>query len=225
MCGRFTSNAKPEQIEKEFKVGKLNPKIFKPRYNIAPTQMIPAVLETDGERIVNELRWGLIPRWAKDESIGNKLINARAETLAEKPSFKNAFRARRCIIPASGFYEWQGRGTGAKQPFYFYLKEREVFGFAGLYEEWLDKESGELLETCTIITTEANKVLEPVHDRMPVILKAKDYEQWLDEKEKDTDKLQKLLVPYPSKEMASHAVSKAVNSPTYDSPELIENSK
>lgn len=225
MCGRFTSKAKPEEIEKEFKVGKLNPKLFAPRFNIAPTQTIAAVLEQHGERIVNELRWGLIPSWAKDDKIGSKMINARAETLAEKPSFKNAFKSRRCIIPASGFYEWQKKGAGAKQPFYFYLKDKDVFGFAGLWEEWLDKESGELVETCTIITTEANKVLEPVHDRMPVILKPKDYDEWLDEKLKDTEKLQKLLVPFPAAQMKSHAVSKAVNSPAYDSPELIEDSK
>ncbi len=225
MCGRFTSKANPEEIKKEFKVGKLNPTLFEPRYNIAPTKIIPAVLETEGERIVNALRWGLIPSWAKDGKIGSKMINARAETLAEKPSFRNAFRSRRCIIPASGFYEWAKKGTGAKQPFYFYLKDKEVFGFAGLWEEWLDKESGELVETCTIITTEANEILEPVHDRMPVILKPAEYDLWLDEKEKDTERLQKLLVPYPSNEMGSHAVSKAVNSPAYDSPELIENSK
>ncbi len=150
------------------------------------------------------------------------MINARAETLAEKPSFKNAFRSHRCIIPASGFYEWQKKGTGAKQPFYFYLKDKEVFGFAGLWEEWLDRETGELVETCTIITTEANKVLEPVHDRMPVILKAKDYDQWLDAQETKTERLQSLLAPYPAKEMASHAVSRAVNIPATDSPELIE---
>ncbi len=150
------------------------------------------------------------------------MINARAETLAEKPSFKNAFRSHRCIIPASGFYEWQKKGTGAKQPFYFHLKDKDVFGFAGLYEQWLDKESGEQIETCTIITTEANKVLESVHDRMPVILKAKDYEQWLDAKEKDTDKLQKLLKPYPTSEMVAYQVSKSVNIPSNDSPELIE---
>jgi putative SOS response-associated peptidase YedK len=166
MCGRFTQKAKPEQIEKEFKVGRINPKLFEPRYNIAPTQLI-----------------------------------------------------------ASGFYEWQKKGAGAKQPFYFYLKDKEVFGFAGLWEEWTDKETGELLETCTIITTEANEVLEPVHDRMPVILKPDNYDEWLDAKEKNTERLQKLLVPYPSKEMSSHAVSRAVNSPAYDSPELIENSE
>ena len=225
MCGRFTNKAKPEEIENEFKVGKINPKLFAtPRFNIAPTQIILVALELEGERIISNLKWGLIPSWAKDGSIGSKMINARAETLAEKPSFKNAFKSRRCIIPASGFYEWQKQAKGAKQPFYFYLKDKDVFGFAGLYEEWLDKESGELVETCTIITTEANKVLEPIHERMPVILKPKDYDQWLDEKEKDTDKLQKLLAPYPSDEMASYQVSKAVNIPGNDSPDLIKNS-
>lgn len=184
--------------------------------------MIAAVRSAGGANKLSPLKWGLVPSWAKDDSIGSKMINARAETLAEKPSFKNAFRSRRCIIPASGFYEWQKKGTGAKQPFYFYVKEKDVFGFAGLWEEWLDRTTGELLETCTIITTEANAVLEPVHDRMPVILQPKDYGQWLDEKEKNTDKLQKLLIPYSAGEMDSHAVSRNVNVPSADSAELIQ---
>jgi putative SOS response-associated peptidase YedK len=153
------------------------------------------------------------------------MINARAETLTEKPSFREAFRKRRCLIPTSGFYEWKKTGSGAKQPFYFYLKEKEVFGFAGLWEEWLDKESGASVETFTIITTGANDVLKPIHDRMPVIIKAENYEEWLDLKNKDADKLEKFLAPYPADEMDSHAVSRAVNSPTADSPELIINSK
>lgn len=225
MCGRFSSSSKPEQIKKEFKVAVEHPAIFKPRYNIAPSQMIPVVLDRTGERIVAQLKWGLVPSWAKDALIGSRMINARAETLMEKPSFREAYKSRRCIIPASGFYEWQRAEKGAKQPFYFYLTNKEVFGFAGLWEEWLDKKSGESLETCTIITTEANDVLKPVHDRMPVILKAADYDEWLDTKEANTDKLQKLLAPYPPDEMSSHAVSRAVNSPTFDSPELIVNSK
>ena len=227
MCGRFASKATKEQIEREFKAVGKNPAVFEPRYNIAPSQAIGAVLAPGGERILSDLKWGLVPSWAKDPAIGNRMINARAETLAEKPSFRDAFKKRRCIVPASGFYEWdkKGKGAGAKQPFYFYLKEREVFGFAGLYEEWLDRETGEVLETCTIITTEANEVLEPVHDRMPVILKAKDYEQWLDANETDTERLVNLLVPFSAEEMASHPVSRAVNSPSADSPELIVNSK
>ncbi len=222
MCGRFTNRAKPEQINKEFKVGAKNPNLFQPRYNIAPAQMIDVVFEPESERVLSKLKWGLVPSWSKDASTSKGLINARAETLTEKPSFREAFKSHRCIIPASGFYEWQKKGIGAKQPFYFYLKEKDVFGFAGLWEEWLDKQTGELLETCTIITTEANDVLKPVHDRMPVILKAENYDEWLDAKEKNTEKLQKFLLPYPAKEMDSHAVSRSVNIPDVDSAELIK---
>ena len=221
MCGRFSNNAKPERIKKEFKVGIKNPNLYEPRYNIAPSQMIDAVFESKTERVLSQLKWGLVPSWAKDAEIGNRMINARAETLREKPSFRDAFKSRRCIIPASGFYEWKRKNAGAKQPFYFYLKEREVFGFAGLWEEWLDKETGELLETCTIITTEANEVLKPVHDRMPVILKPENYDEWLDTNVKDTETLQELLKPYPAKEMDAHAVSRSVNIPDINSPDLI----
>jgi putative SOS response-associated peptidase YedK len=222
MCGRFTNNAKPEQIKKEFNIGAKNPNLFQPRYNIAPSQMIDVVFEPETERILSQLKWGLVPSWSKDAEIGNRMINARAETIAEKPSFREAFKTRRCIIPASGFYEWQKKGTDVKQPFYFYLRDKEVFGFAGLWESWIDKTTGEELETCTIITTEANDVLKPVHERMPVILKAESYDEWLDAKVKDTDKLQELLKPYPSKEMDSHAVSRNVNIPNSDSAELIK---
>ncbi len=222
MCGRFTNKAKSKDIEKEFKVGRKNANLFEPRYNIAPAHMIDVVFEPETGRILSQLKWGLVPSWSKDASTSKGLINARAETLTEKPSFREAFKSRRCIIPASGFYEWDKKSSGVKQPYYFYLKNKEVFGFAGLWEEWLDKETGELIETCTIITTEANEVLEPVHDRMPVILKTKDYDQWLDAKEKDTDKLQKLFLPYPASEMIAYQVSKTVNIPSNDSPELIK---
>ncbi len=222
MCGRFTNKAKSKDIEKEFKVGRKNANLFEPRYNIAPAHMIDVVFEPETGRILSQLKWGLVPSWSKDAYTSKGLINARAETLTEKPSFREAFKSHRCIIPASGFYEWQKKGTGAKQPFYFYLNDKEVFGFAGLWEQWIDKTTGELLETCTIITTEANEVLKPVHDRMPVILKAESYDEWLDTKVKDIDKLQKLLVPYPAKEMSSHAVSKSVNVPETDSDELIK---
>lgn len=222
MCGRFTNKAESKDIEKEFKVGRKNANLFEPRYNIAPSQMIDVVFAPENERILSQLKWGLVPSWSKDAATSKGLINARAETITEKPSFREAFKSRRCIIPASGFYEWQKKGTGAKQPFYFYPKEKEIFGFAGLWEEWLDKSSGELLETCTIITTEANEVLKPVHDRMPVILKSESYGEWLDATVKDTNKLQKLLVPYPADEMDSHAVGKSVNVPDSDSAELIK---
>jgi putative SOS response-associated peptidase YedK len=222
MCGRFTNRAKPEQIKKEFKVGTKNPNLFQPRYNIAPSQMIDVVFEPKNERILSKLKWGLVPSWSKDAATSKGLINARAETLTEKPSFREASKSRRCIIPTSGFYEWKKKETGAKQPFYFYLKDKEIFGFAGLWEEWLDRQTGELLETCTIITTEANDILKPIHDRMPVILKSESYDEWLDAKVKDINRLQKLLVPYSAKEMSSHAVGKSVNVPEYDSAELIK---
>jgi putative SOS response-associated peptidase YedK len=222
MCGRFTQKAPWEKIEKEFNVKDDQNMDLPPRYNIAPSQQIAAVRVLEGVRELSPLKWGLVPSWAKDADIGNRLINARAETLAQKPSFRDAFKKRRCIIPTTGFFEWAKKGSGAKQPFYFYLKDKDVFGFAGLWEEWLDRDSGELLETCTIITTEANEVLEPVHDRMPVIVKPKDYEQWLDPNEKNADRLQTILAPYPADEMLSHAVSRAVNYPESNSSELIE---
>lgn len=222
MCGRFTQTTPWEKVRKEFSAA--NPAqsgLFKPRYNIAPTQLVPVVRNEAGKRIISALKWGLVPSWAKDAEIGNRMINARAETLAEKPSFRDAFAKRRCLIPTSGFYEWSKTGRSAKQPFYFYLKEKPVFGFAGLWEEWLEIASGELLETFTIITTAANEVLKPVHDRMPVIIKAENYEEWLDPNVKSSEKLEKLLAPYPADEMDSHAVSRAVNIAVSDSPELI----
>lgn len=221
MCGRFANSAKPEQVKREFKVGRLNPELFQPRYNIAPTQLINVVLQGKDARILTQLKWGLIPSWSKDPTVGSRMINARAETLEEKPSFREAFESRRCIIPASGFYEWHKTESGAKQPFYFYLKEKELFGFAGLWESWIDRQTGEELETCTIITTEANETVAPVHERMPVILDSAFYDRWLDTEEKNTEKLQPLLAPYPSEEMSYHAVSRDVNIPDTDSAELI----
>jgi putative SOS response-associated peptidase YedK len=233
MCGRFVLKAERDEIEREFAVRSETEStaaahettdFHSARYNIAPSQIVAAIRQFETERIVSGLKWGLVPGWAKDAGKIKEMINARAETLTEKPMFRNAFRARRCIVPASGFYEWQkpaGGGKGAKQPFYFYLKDKPVFGFAALWEERTDTETGEALESCAIITTEANATLTPVHDRMPVILKPEDYDAWLDPKEMDAERLQKLLKPYPSYEMNSHAVSKQVNNAGYDSAELI----
>lgn len=223
MCGRFTLGASEKEIKEEFdaEVPEMAEDLKQKRYNIAPSQVVAAVRQLEDDRIVTGLKWGLVPSWAKDNKIGNRMINARAESLIEKPSFRNSFRSRRCLVPATGFYEWKSHGK-AKQPFYFFLKDKPVFGFAGLWEEWTDKETGELLESCTIITTEANAVLVLVHDRMPVIIKPEDYEQWLDPKEMDTEELQKLLKPYPAEEMNSHAVSRQVNSPSFDEKTLIE---
>jgi putative SOS response-associated peptidase YedK len=221
MCGRYTIKTDSNQLEKEFGVVSIDEAVIRPRFNVAPTQTVPVVVELDGQRVVNGFRWGLIPSWAKEASIGSKMINARSETIAEKPSFRNAFKRRRCIVPANGFYEWQKTATGPKQPYLFFPREREMFAFAGLWEEWLDKDSGELVETCTIITTSANETMAPFHDRMPVILENKDFAQWLDGNDQDTVSLQELLKPCGPDVIGFYPVSRAVNSPSNDSEELI----
>src|SRR5947209_13713856 len=166
MCGRFTLRTPKERIKREFQL-KVEP-FVEARYNIAPTQNVLAVRQsTDGREAV-ELKWGLIPSWAKDASMGARLINARSETVTEKPSFREAFKRRRVIIPADGIYEWR-RAGGSKQPYFFHMRDDRVFGFAGLWDKWRDEE-GEVIESCTILTTEANEVFRAVHDRMPVIL-------------------------------------------------------
>lgn len=220
MCGRFVLTAPGRLVAEHFQLG-VQPEL-EPRYNIAPSQGI-AVVRLDpesGDRMLSVLRWGLIPFWAKDMKIGYKMINARAETVASKPAFRAAFKQRRCLIPGSGFFEWK-REKRKKQPYYFQMKQAEVFAFAGLWERWKSPE-GETIESCTIITTEANALLEPIHDRMPVILRETDYEPWLDIRIKGPEELQKLLRPLPAEEMKGHPVSAAVNSPSNDVSECIE---
>ena len=219
MCGRFVLVAPGRMIAERFQLGK-QPEL-QPRYNIAPSQTIAAIrLDPDsGDRRLSLLRWGLIPFWAKDIKIGYKMINARGETVPSKPAFRAAFKQRRCLIPASGFYEWK-REKRKKQPFYFQVKDGPVFAFAGLWEHWESPE-GEAVESCTIITTEANSLLEPVHDRMPVILRERDYELWLDPATKTSATLTSFLRPFPAEEMTAHPVSTLVNSPTNDVAECI----
>ena len=190
-----------------------------PRYNVAPTQTV-IVVNDDGSRHLTEMRWRLIPSWAKDPVIGNRMINARGETVATKPAFRAALRRRRCLIPADGFYEWQQQGR-RKQPVYITLKTREPFSFAGLCESWTSPD-GEEIKTCTIITTEANALLKPIHDRMPVILTKEAERVWLDPAIQDTERLLSLLVPYPAEEMEAYPVSTRVNNPRSDGPESIE---
>ena len=193
---------------------------FTLRYNIAPSQNAPAILN-ENEKSVQLLRWGLIPSWAKDPKIAYQLYNARAETIAEKPSFRNAFKKRRCLIPADGFYEWRMESDGkSKIPMRVRLKSKEPFTFAGLWETWKDPQEKEV-RTFTIITTEPNEVLQPIHNRMPVIMKPEDEEAWLDP-QADVKHLTKILMPYSSNEMEAYAVSKLVNSPKHDSPDCIE---
>ena len=217
MCGRFILSQPAEAIASTFQLP-IIPELA-PRYNIAPTQPVATILSAGDRRQFQMLRWGLIPSWAKDPAIGNKLINARAETVAEKPSFRSAFRHRRCLVIADGFYEWR-RQDGKKQPFYFRLHDGQPFAFAGLWEHWQDS-MGEVIDSCTIITTEANEILQPIHDRMPVILNPKDYDLWLDPTLDKIEQLQQLLQSYSSTEMTSYPVSTKVNKPTNDTPELI----
>lgn len=219
MCGRFTLSVFPEVLTQIFEVEKIPD--FKPQYNIAPTQMVLVVLyNSEGnKRKIQRLRWGLIPSWAKDQSMGAKLINARAETVAEKPAFRRAFKRQRCLVVADGFYEWQQQ-DGKKQPYYFRLSNGKPFGFAGLWEEWQSSEQ-ERIKSCTILTTQANELLQMVHDRMPVILQQENYDLWLDPQVHDVELLQPLLRPYPSEAMTSYPVTTLVNSPRNNSAECI----
>lgn len=211
MCGRFAQKTSYSELKKLFGIAEGAPEV-KPRYNIAPTQDILTVRRATDGREALLLKWGLIPSWAKDSSLATKLINARSETVEEKPSFREAFKRRRCLIPADGFYEWQRR-EGRKQPYFFRLRDESPFAFAGLWERW-KAANGDLLETCTILTTEANEVLRPVHDRMPVILDPADYDLWLDEDVRKQEMRKELLRPYPAEAMTSHPVSTLINSPS-----------
>jgi putative SOS response-associated peptidase YedK len=217
MCGRFAQRSDPKRLAKEFKIAEV-PDV-EARYNIAPTQDILSIRRAEDDREAVFLKWGLVPSWAKDVSIGAKLINARSETVTEKPSFREAFKKRRCIIPADGFYEWQ-RTEERKQPFFFQMRDERPFGFAGLWESWQGV-GGEAIESCTILTTEANDVLRPVHDRMPVILHSNDYELWFDEDVRKQELLKDLLRPYPSSEMMGYPVSMAINNPGNQGATLI----
>jgi putative SOS response-associated peptidase YedK len=194
---------------------------LEPRANIAPTQDVAAVrLGEDGARHFVTLRWGLIPSWAKDATIASKMINARGETVAEKPAFRSAFRARRCLIPADGFYEWKTE-DGAKQPYRIVRADRTPFAFAGLWERWDKASDGVPVETSTIITTDANETLQAIHHRMPVILDAADFAAWLDPAVRPAD-LQGLLRPFPSQDLIAYRVSRRVNAVANDDLSLIE---
>jgi putative SOS response-associated peptidase YedK len=246
MCARFSLYATPAQIAKLLDIEV--PEIL-PRYNIAPTQMLLGAIEKNGERQLREFRWGLIPSWAKDISVGNRMINARVETLLEKSAFKTAFQRRRCIIPANGFFEWKhdtveeevvakaregapslfeefdvpkrsSKKKTIKQPYFLALKSGEPFGFAGLYEYWRDP-AGEMVRSCTILTTEPNELVAPLHDRMPVIVKKADLEAWLDCEHHDPSSLGDILDPLPSVEMTSTPVSTLVNDPNNETAAIL----
>jgi putative SOS response-associated peptidase YedK len=218
MCARYTLYHSTAEIAAFFGVTQVEFD-YGPRYNIAPTQYVPIVRSEPAGRSLSLVKWGLIPSWAKDESIGQKLINARAETIDEKPSFRAAFNRRRCLIPADGFYEWALEG-GAKQPYRFHLQDDDVFAFAGLWDEWIHPD-GSPIETCTIITVPSNDAIAPIHSRMPAILRRGDEAHWLDNRFGNPSDLFALLAPYPSNAIESTRVSRAVNRPTSDTPALI----
>jgi putative SOS response-associated peptidase YedK len=219
MCGRFTLSAPSEEIATIFGVAEVPD--LPPRYNVAPSQMVAAVRvgPESGVREFILLHWGLVPAWARDPAIGNKLINARSETVAEKASFKGAFRSRRCLVLADGFYEWK-RSDRGKQPFHVRMRDQRPFAFAGLWERWTRGDAP--IESCTILTTDANEAVGAIHRRMPVILHPTDWAAWLDPDNQDTDALQRMLRAFPAEGMSAQAVSTAVNTPRNDSPACVE---
>ncbi len=220
MCGRYVLNA-PEDLSERFQLRQLT--INLPQsWNVAPTNELPVIVENrEGEREARSMTWGLTPRWAKESGKkGFAPINARAETLAEKPMFRNLLKSRRCVVPANGFYEWKNLGDH-KQPFYITVKDDPLFGFAGLYDAWQDDDD-EIVSSFTIITTSANELMSELHERMPVILHQDDEEEWLDRSVNDTAQVERLLGPYPAEAMQAVPVSRKVNSVRNDGPELIE---
>jgi putative SOS response-associated peptidase YedK len=217
MCGRYVITSTMEAIRRLFEVPEsLN---LQPRYNVAPTQQVPVVRRLDDGRHLAQLRWGLIPSWAKDASMGARMINARAETVAEKPAFRSAFRQRRCLVVSDGFYEWRKLPDGAKQPYFITLEAGGPFAFAGLWETWRSPD-GERVESCTIVTTGANEKLVELHDRMPVIVAPEDYDLWL--AGGDRDALEALLRPCPAALMTFFPVNRKVNNARFDDPSCLE---
>lgn len=224
MCGRFTLASDAEMLQQTFFDVEM-PMNLSPRYNISPTQDVTVIPNTETHpegRQIERFHWGLIPSWAKDSQIGNRMINARSETLAEKPSFRNAYKRRRCLILADGYYEWQKiPGERVKQPVYIRLKSQKPFALAGLWETWQTEGMDEPLRSCTIITCPPNAVLAEIHHRMPVILPQDAYAEWLVPDERSADALQSLLTPYLDEEMEAYPVSRFVNRPMNDSPQCI----
>jgi putative SOS response-associated peptidase YedK len=222
MCGRFVQYSPLQTIQQILDVGTVSFEVI-PNYNVAPTQKIITVIKHNNENKLEKLHWGLVPFWAKDISIGSRMINARAETVSQKPSFRNAFRKRRCLIPADGFYEWKGE-KGNKQPYYVSIPSGEPFSFAGLWETWTDKKTGEesVYKSCTIITTAASESIREIHHRMPVILDPKFHEKWLNADIQDPKALQVIINDGIIHNMSFYPVSKLVNSVKNNDPNCIK---
>lgn len=222
MCGRFVRQSDIDAYAEMMQAEALNTAL-PASYNIAPTQqVVVARVDDQGRRELVDLRWGLIPGWSKGPDNRYSMINARAETVASKPAYRSAFKQRRCLIPADGFYEWQKQERGGKQPFFIHMADQQPFAMAGLWEYWLDKDSDTVIESCTIVTTEANARVNDIHERMPVILAENDYTKWLDPQQRDPEVLMNLLQPFPADLMAAYPVSTRVNSPANNSPECLQ---
>ncbi|PZD93264.1 SOS response-associated peptidase [Paenibacillus sambharensis] len=220
MCGRYTITVTLEELMAHYLIEESRFPRYEPRYNVAPGQLIPAIIH-DGERNrLGGLKWGLIPSWAQDEKIGSRMLNARSETAAVKPAFRQALRQRRCLIPADGFYEWQ-QVAGGKQPMRIIKADGGLFSMAGLYESWV-AEDGRRVSSCTILTTAPNELMAPIHDRMPVILQQEDEPLWLDRQVQSPEALQYLFKPYPAEQLKAYPVSTAVGSVRQDDPTCIE---
>jgi putative SOS response-associated peptidase YedK len=222
MCGRYTLRVSPAELAEIF--GVLNAIEWSPRYNIAPTQTVAAVRsqESDGGRELVLLKWGLIPSWADDPKIGSRMINARGDTVASKPAFRSAIKKKRCLIPADGFYEWKPiPGQKTKQPYLISVRDVAAFAFAGLWEHWHGPD-GTQIESCSIITTDANELMQQVHNRMPVILDPADYDRWLDRNMQSAQDVVDLLKPFPARRMQLTPVSTLVNSPRNDTAKCVE---
>lgn len=220
MCGRFNLTATEKEVAEQ--LGLTEIAVLAPRYNIAPTQPVAAVRlhPGSGRKELTHLHWGLIPAWAKEPGMAARLINARAETVAEKPAFRSAFKYRRCLIPATGFYEWQ-KVNGKKQPYHIHPTDGKPMVFAGLWEHWQSPDGSEI-DSCTILTTAANELMAPLHERMPVILQPADYDSWLYTDAKEIDGLQHLLRPAPAGFLSAYPVAPIVNSPFNDIPQCLE---
>ncbi len=221
MCGRFVGYRSIRELEAYFPIDKVACKAAE-NFNVAPSQEILTIVKQKGENWLDKFHWGLVPFWAKDISIGNKMINARAESVAEKPSFRNAFKKRRCLIPADGFYEWKGQ-KGDKQPMFISLPDKKPFAFAGLWETWNDKEAPDsIYKSCTIITTQASDSMRDIHHRVPAILKPEIYETWLDPANQNVTELNQILKNEIITELTSYPVSREVNSIRRNDPSCIE---
>jgi putative SOS response-associated peptidase YedK len=229
VCGRYVSVSSPTLLAERLHVDEVRASDEEANYNVTPRTEVPIVAETkEHRRVLDRVRWGLVPSWAKDTKIGDRLINARSDGVATKPAYRRAFEKRRCLIPADGFYEWRVLPGPAKrkqkQPYFIARVDREPMAFAGLYEVWRDRSDpdAEWMRSCVIVTTDANEKLAPIHDRMPVVLPERAWKEWLDVDNHDTEQLARLLVPAPSEEFVCFPVSKLVNKPDNNGPELLE---